>query len=401
MTIPCAQRELAAGVAADEPVRVLVLRSVDGPGGGAESVLLRTAARIDPARVRLTLCCIHRADDEAYDFDRRAAQLGLDYCGVPQHSILARGIFQQVAEIVRQRQVTIVDAQDYKAAFFAYRLARREGIFPVATLHGWSGHHWRERLLYYPVEKFLAGTFPLAIAVSGEIRDTLVRWRCRPDRVCVLPNGIDPQEFRPLAGARARVRAALGLDAADEVLGAVGRLASGKRFDLLLEAMARLLPQRPRLRLVVVGEGSLKAKLQQQAERLGIAPRCHWLGHRTDVRELYQGFDVFVQSSDHEGSPTVVVEAMALAVPVVATRVGGTAELLEHNVHGLLVPRRDPAALAAAIAQTLADPPATAGRVAAARARVENELSFSARTRRLEDLYRGLAARHFAARRRP
>ncbi len=372
-------------------MRVLVLRSVDGLGGGAEAIILRTAATLDPKCVRMTVCCIHRHDDALYDFDRRAAELGIDYCGVTQQSILARGVFAAIQEIAARRRVQIVDAQDYKAAFFASRLARSGGALPAATLHGWSGQHWRERLVYYPAERLMVRRFPLAIAVSGPIRDTLVRWGCRPECVQVLPNGIDPAAFCRQGDSRRRIRASLDIAETDVVVGAVGRIEQEKRFDMLLEAMARLLPRRPELRLVIVGEGSLKACLHDQMRRLGIADRCHLVGHRHDVVDLYQAFDVFVQSSDREGSPTVVVEAMAMEVPVVATEVGGTRELVRHEVHGLLVPRRDPLALADAIEQTLRAPDATAQRVAAARARVVNDLSFDARTRRLERMYLDLA----------
>ncbi len=380
------------------PIRVLALRSVDGRGGGAESILLRTAARANPDRLRMTVCCIHRADDEAYDFDRRAAEWGIDYCGVVQRSIFARGVLPALRRIVRDRRIAVVDAQDYKAAFFAFHLARRGGIIPAATLHGWSGHHWRERLVYYPAETLLIRTFPLAIAVSSEIRDALVRWRCKPRHVRVLLNGVDSLEFRRTEDAAERVRASLGVQPGDIVLGAMGRLEREKRFDLLLETMAMLLPRRPELRLVIAGEGSLKGELQDQMRRLGIAHRCRLLGHCTDVRDLYHGFDVFVQSSDHEGSPMVVVEAMAMEVPVVATGVGGTRELVEDRVHGLLVPPGNPSALAAAIEATLDQRDATAARVAAARIRVENELSFDARTRKLEQIYRELVAETAAPR---
>jgi glycosyltransferase involved in cell wall biosynthesis len=382
------------------PVRVLALRSVDGAGGGAEAILLRTAARLNSDRVRMTVCCIRRSDDEVYDFDRRAAALGIDYCEVPQRSILAGGVLAAIRRIAVQRQIEIVDAQDYKAAFFAFHLARREAVAPVATLHGWSGHHWRERLVYYPAERLLAATFPLAVAVSGEIRETLVRWGSRPERVHVLRNGIDPTEFRRTTATTARIRTALGIVPGDIVIGAVGRLECEKRFDVLLEAMASLLPRRPELKLIVVGEGSRREALQRELCRLGIADRCRLLGHRSDVRDVYQAMDVFVQSSDHEGSPTVVVEAMAMELPIVATGVGGTRELVEHGVHGLLVPRRNPSAMARAIEQTLDDPRATAQRVAAARTRAENELSFDARTRTLERLYGELAEHQRSQRRR-
>jgi glycosyltransferase involved in cell wall biosynthesis len=382
-----------AARAADRPLRVLALRSIDGRGGGADVLLLRTASRLNGERVRMTVCGIYRSGDEDYDLDRRAADLGIDYHGIAQTSLLARGVLPAIRRLVHQCRPDLVDAQDYKAAWFAARLARLEGILPIATLHGWSGHHWRERLLYYPAEKLLVRSFPLAIAVSAEIAGTLRRWGCAPDRVEVLPNGVDPQELRRTPGTAARVRRHLGIPPGDIVLGAVGRLEREKRFDLLLQSMARLLPRRRELRLLLVGEGSLRPRLQEQARRLGIDHRCRFLGHRRDVAELYQACDVLVQSSDHEGTPTVLLEAMALKVPVVATDVGGTGQLIEHGRHGLLVPRRDARALAAAVEHTLSGWESTVRRVAAARRRIEDELSLDARTRRLEFLYAQVARR--------
>jgi glycosyltransferase involved in cell wall biosynthesis len=117
----------------------------------------------------------------------------------------------------------------------------------------------------------------------------------------------------------------------------------------------------------------------------------HLAGHTDDVREMYEALDVFVQSSDTEGIPNAVLEAMAMRVPVVATDVGGTREIVTDGVHGLLVRRRDPAGLARAVEHTLDVPEPTLRRVAAARGRIEQELSFDSRMNSLEDMYRELA----------
>lgn len=372
--------------ASDQPVRVLALRSIDGQGGGAESLLLRTAPRLDPNRVRMTVCCIRRPNDLAYCFDRQAAELGIDYCEVFQRSILARGVLSALRTIVRQRRPAIIDAQDYKAAFFAYWLARTEAVRPISTLHGWNGCHWRERLIYHPAEKLIVRAFPLVIAVSSEIRNEMLRWRCGPNNLRVLLNGIDPCAFRRMPGLRAKMRDSLGFAPTDVVLGSLARLEGEKRLDVLLDALA-LLPHRPEVKLLIVGDGSLRGELEDRSRRLGLEKRCRFLGYRKDIRELYHSMDVYVQSSDYEGTPTVLVEAMAMEVPVVATDVGGTRELIEDGVHGLLVPRRDPGALAAAIQRSLDDREATARRIAAAHSRVEHELTFANRTRRLEDVY--------------
>src|SRR5262249_11064586 len=190
----------------------------------------------------------------------------------------------------------------------------------------------------------------------------------------------------------AGVRRAVGFSPDDIVIGSVGRLEPQKRFDLLIDACARLQRQWPRLRLVIAGDGSERARLEARAaDRL--APGT-WLfcGHTGDVARLHHALDVFVQSSDYEGTSNAVLEAMALETPIVATAAGGTAEMIENGVHGLVVGCGDPMPLATAISQTLLDAPATAGRVAQARARVETALSFDERVATVERIYADLAA---------
>ena len=373
-------------------IRVLDLISVDGAGGGAEKIVLRTAARTDRDRFVSTMCCLRCADDAAYDMDVRARELGIDYCEVVTRSKFDRNVFPALRQIVRDRKIAIVHAHGYKPAFFAWRLARSEGVTPLSTSHGWTGHHWRERYLYYPADKLFIRTFPLAIAVSSQIREVLIRWGCYPDKVRVLLNGIDPQEYRRDPSIRARVRSSFGLGDGDIVLGAAGRLEPQKRFDILINAFERLRTNHRPLKLFIAGEGSLRVKLQAQIEKLGMSGLCTLLGHRGDIRELYQAFDVLVQSSDYEGTPTVVVEAMALEVPVVATDAGGTRELITDGEHGLVVPLRNLSSLVDAINFVLDDAEATARRVFAGRRRVEGKLSFDARTSKLEEIYQELAS---------
>jgi glycosyltransferase involved in cell wall biosynthesis len=119
---------------------------------------------------------------------------------------------------------------------------------------------------------------------------------------------------------------------------------------------------------------------------------CRLLGHRADVADVMSAFDLFVQSSDYEGTPNAVLEAMAVETPVVATTAGGTGELIADEVHGLLVPCGVPGALRNAIERTLADPDAARTRASAARQHVEQELSFERRMKRLEAVYERMYA---------
>ena len=229
------------------------------------------------------------------------------------------------------------------------------------------------------------------IAVSSEIKEQLVRRGAAPDHVVVILNSIDPSAFRRDDALREPVRRELGLGAEDVVIGAVGRLERQKRFDLLLEVFAALAKTR-RLRLVIVGDGSLRGPLAAQAAALGLGDRCVLTGHRDDIARLHDAFDLFVQSSEYEGTPNAVLEAMAMETPLVATDVGGTCELVQDGVHGLVVPPHDTGALERAIAAALDDPAAARTRATSARRRIETDLSFEARTRKLEAIYDELAA---------
>jgi glycosyltransferase involved in cell wall biosynthesis len=316
--------------------------------------------------------------------------LNVEYVEVRERHSFDHRIWRTLAGLVRDRGIDIIHAHDYKTNLIALLLARRCDVIPLATAHGWTGQTSRERFAYYPADKWLLARFPKVIAVSSEIKQQLVRRGADAARVTVILNAIDPDQFRRRPGRRAGVRAELGYDDRDLVIGAVGRLEPQKRFDLLLEALARLRGRWPALQVAIAGDGSLRAELAARAARLDVADRCAWLGHRDAVGDLHHAFDLFVQSSEYEGTPNAVLEAMAMETPIVATDVGGTRELVGDRVHALLVPPRDPDSLAGAIDAALSDPAAARHRAVAARRRVEMELSFPARTRALESVYEEL-----------
>lgn len=374
-------------------IRVLELRSVRGTGGGPEKTILLGAARSDPARFAVTVCYIRDLRDHIFDLHARATALGVDYHEIQERHSFDPSIWPALRRLVRERRIDIVHAHEYKTDALALLLARAERVVPLATVHGWTGHAGRERWLYYPVDRRLLAWFPRIVAVSREIRTTLVRAGVDPARIRTVLNGIDHRAVRRDRAQQPAVRAELGLAPGETVIGAVGRLEPQKRLDLLLEAFAMLRQRRAGLRLCIAGDGSERHALERRAERLGLSrTACRFLGHRPDIVRLHHAFDLFVQASSYEGTSNAVLEAMALETPVVATGVGGTGELLRHEIDGLIVPARDVRALAAAIDSTLDHRDVTRRRVAFARLRIEHELSFDTRMRAIEQMYLALAA---------
>jgi glycosyltransferase involved in cell wall biosynthesis len=134
--------------------------------------------------------------------------------------------------------------------------------------------------------------------------------------------------------------------------------------------------------------------LDQLIARRGLHDCCHLLGHRSDAKRLYQAMDVYVQSSEYEGTPTVLVEAMAMGVPIVATDVGGTTELVEPDRHAIVVRPHSVPALTEAVRHVLENSEASRERVRNARSRAESELSMNYRMAKLASIYRSVLAMH-------
>jgi glycosyltransferase involved in cell wall biosynthesis len=380
-----------------DPLRILELRTVFGTGGGPDKTILAGAACSDPARYRITVCYVRDATDPTFQIDARAASLNIDYTEVREHGSCDPRIWRQLLHVVRDRRIDIVHAHDYKTDLLAWLLATREGIQAMSTAHGWSGHSFREKRIYYPGDRWLLARFAHVVAVSSDIAAALVRAGARADRVSVVPNGIDHARFRRRAGLRERARRRFGIGDGAVAIGAIGRLEREKNFGLLVRAFARMAAVHPHAELIIAGEGSLRQDLQREIDSLGsTGSRCRLIGQVDDVIELHHALDLFVQSSDNEGTPNAVLEAMALETPIVATAAGGTAELARHELEALIVPTKDEQALAAAMVASLSQPDPRRRRVEAARMRVETELSFEQRVRRIEAIYDQLAGRQWA-----
>ncbi|MGE3803481.1 MAG: glycosyltransferase family 4 protein [Gemmataceae bacterium] len=371
------------------PLRILELRSVRGTGGGPEKTILQGAARTDPARFQITVCYLRDRRDPLFNIDQLAGKLAIDYVEIREKHSFDLRVWPALCRLVRERQIELVHAHDYKTDFLAYLLGRRQQITPLATAHGWTGMTWRERL-YYRLDRKLLVRLPRVIAVSSAIRDDLLRAGARPEQVATVLNGIDAERFRRDPARMAAARARHGLRAGDVAIGAIARLEPEKRLDLLLDAFARVRRQHVHARLLLAGAGSLRPALEAQAGKLGLGEACTFLGLVDDVIELHHALDLFVQSSDYEGTSNSLLEALAMETPVVATDVGGTRELVADGEHGLIVPPSAAAGLAAGIETALADREAARERAVSARARVERKLSFAARMQTVEEIYQQL-----------
>jgi glycosyltransferase involved in cell wall biosynthesis len=228
------------------------------------------------------------------------------------------------------------------------------------------------------------------IAVSASTRDFLIQQEGVPaDKITIIYNGVDLERFQaaPDSPTRATWRHTWGLPENTPVIAGVGRLRQQKNFPLFLRVAREVLRAIPQAGFVIAGEGPGRPDLEKLARDLGIASQVHFLGYVNDMTELYAGVDMLLMTSLSEGTPLTVLEAMAMGVPVVATRVDGMAEVLEDGVDAYLVPPGDLGACARRICRLLQDQVLARQFSQAGQKKVRDHYSALSMTRQLENIY--------------
>lgn len=309
--------------------------------------------------------------------------LGFKDAGVATYTIpkgpgLDPTLTARVAWRLRRLRADVVHSHNPLPLIYAAPAARLVGAVAIHSKHGQNpssrGQIFLRRAAARLVRFFVAVS-PGTAAQARAQRD------CPPDRLVVIPNGIRLERFHPDEAVRAATRAELGLPADAWVVGTIGRVDENKNQTLLVRAAAPLLGERGHV--VVVGDGPARPTLDAALAKLD--GRGHALGRRMDVDRLLPAFDVFALSSISEGLPLVVPEAMAAGLPIVSTRVGGLADVIEHGVTGLLCDV-DEAALRTCLATLAASP--THAREMGARGRAVALARYSAE--RMVDDYEAL-----------
>jgi glycosyltransferase involved in cell wall biosynthesis len=255
----------------------------------------------------------------------------------------------------------------------------------VTTVHGWV-HRTRRTPLYYKIDELCLPHYEAVICVSPDLQERCLACGVPAQRCQLIENAIDTQEYvRHIGAEEAKKR--LGLPPGRALIGAVGRLAAEKGFDVLIRATDQLLKMGVEVELAIVGAGEAEEQLQALISQLGRQDRIRLFGYRADVKELYAAMDVFALSSLREGLPNVLLEAMAMEVPVVASRIAGIPQVIQDGQNGLLIEPASVRSLTEALARLLADSALRIRLRQAARRTIEEHYSFSARMQKIGALY--------------
>ena len=342
--------------------------------GGSAQNTLQTCLHLDHERYHVSLAhgLSHESgmtEDERQSVAsgiRRAVERGVKVYKIPSlvrriHLWLDLKALILLLAVIRNEKPTIVHTHTSKAGILG-RLAAWLTRVPIViqTPHGHVFYgHFGPKLsrIFLGFEKLAARYTDAIVALTGGEYDDYLKYQViDPKKLTTIHSGVDIERFSKVRVDPAAKKKELGLDPDSPMVGTIGWLLPIKGPQYLLRAMASVWHSGCRSHLVFVGKGSMEGDLKTEALRLGLADRVHFLGWREDIPELLSLFDIFVLPSMNEGMGRVLVEAMAVGIPVVASRTGGIPDLVQHGKNGLLVTAGSETELAEAIQQLLSDP---------------------------------------------
>ena len=353
--------------------------------GGTERLVVELVRRLRP-ELPMAVCCL----DEAGSWGEGLRLEDIGVTALRRREGFQPQLGRAISRIAAQHGARVVHCHHYSPFVYA-SIARlwSPDLRIIFTEHG--------RLSDAPpsakrrtANRVLAHAPREVVTVSAELKQHLVAEGFPTRKVSVIYNGIDVGVV-PGCDVRARVRRELGIADNAVVVGTIARLDPVKDLHTLIRAVGRQGPQRAPMVLLVIGDGSERAQLEASAREVGRGSSVRFLGHREDARDLLAACDLYANSSISEGISLTILEAMAAGLPVVATRVGGTPEIVDATC-GRLVPSRDPDALASTLAALAADGALRRTLGGKARTRVEQRFTLDRMIREYRDAYYAAAA---------
>ena len=355
--------------------------------GGIETALLNWVQTMDPARFRVFLYCFRNANGSERPFVEAANALGMQVKMVPWHR--GKPVFRAVRDLrklLKEEQIQILHCHNTYADLVGLIAGKLAGAKTVTTLYVWGSFGWIRHALQW-MDRLLLPLFDQVTAHCEETFKGTVERGFPAERLRLLPCGFQTFPLVLTAEERKAKRAELGASDSDFVLIHVARFWPEKRHDLLLESFRLILNKRPEAMLWMLGVGPLQQQTEAMAREMGLGNRAAFLGFRTDLAELLASADMQIHPSDMEGVPLAICQGMAQGLPIVATRVGGLTEVIDHGVSGILVERRNPGRCADAVIDLMGDADRRRQLGQSAADFIAKKYSLAAATRRVERVY--------------
>ncbi len=330
--------------------KINVMHVTFGMGfGGLEKIITNLCHYVDRDRYNMMVCCTDLKGPLGEQLEADGFQV---FVCSPKYTFNKYIRYFEVARFLKENKVHIVHSHCYAAAdgIMGGVLARTP--IKIHTDHCKNYPDKWHLMLSEKIVSYFADEF---VAVSNHTKGDLVKWeRINPNKISVIYNGMN---FSNHCGETdvAKIRKELGLRDHEKIIGSVGRVEHQKGYDLLIDSATEVLSQIPDARFIIVGDGSKEGELREQIKRLGLEGKVLLTGWRLDASLILRTFDLFVMTSNFEGMPIVLLEAMALGIPIITTTVGGIPEVVKDGENGLWLTERNPFKLASIIISLLSN----------------------------------------------
>lgn len=375
---------MSGGVRVSEPITVMHLRASNFVGG-PEKQILEHLRRIGKQKFRPILCSFTN-NGHANDLLRAGESDNICTLKLKSKSAFSPMLIWQLKKLLIENSVQILVTHGYKPNIIGYFAAKQLGIPMIVYSHGWTGESVKIRF-YEFLDRQVMRLARNIIAVSEGHKRQIVDTGICHDRITVIHNAVSvPKQVK-----HGELRKRLSLPENATVVVSAGRLSPEKNYSGLIKAATPILKDRDSVFFVVYGEGVLRAELERQIVQAGIQHRFILPGFIADVQSMLADADIFVSSSHTEGLPVAILEAAGAGLPVVATAVGGTPEVVLDGFNGLLVPADDVNALGNAITYLLDNNDEAASMGKRGAELVRESFDFESHARKLEVLYRRVA----------
>lgn len=381
------------------PVRVMDFRGTYKGGGGPDKTILNSAARHDENVIDILVVYLRQPGDKEFNIDKQAKLLCIKYTDIIDKYLVDFRCIFKIKKLIIENKISLLHTHDDKTLLYGVILKKLvSNLIIMHTCHSHSDYKKNtfsnmKDYIKYKVRKkiqllLIKEHISPILTISENTKSRLVKNGIKRDSVEVMYNGVDTKKWnrKNIIGV---LKKELNLSNDEIIIGTVARITYDKDFPTFFRVAERIIKKNKKIKFVVVGGGA-ENELKQVYRCLktyGISDNIYFTGHRTDLIEIYSSFHIFLMTSITEGFPNTILEAMAMRVPVVSTRVGGVPEIIDDEKYGLLCPIGDDKELANAILQLvdniqLRDKIASQGRL-----RVDESFSFQKRVKKLEKCY--------------
>jgi len=354
---------------------------VDGPG----RTILESAGRINPERYGNFIGAFCRRNSTENPFLKAGFQKKLKIFRIDESCSYDPTIILQIRCLIKKENINIIHTHEVRSDIVGLISGKVCRIPVVATLHGWIENGFKGKI-FTKLDKTILRFFDHVICVSERMKEEVLPLGIKEEKVSVLHNALVIDNFRRNLEDRS-FRREIGAGEETLLVGNIGRFSPEKgQADFVLAASA-VLKKHKDARFVLIGKGNDEARLRELAQDLGIRNEIIFAGYRTNMVNVYNSLDLVVQSSYTEGMPNVILETLAMEVPVIATDVGGTSEAVTDNETGILIQPGKPEEMAARILDFVKDKDAFQRMAEKGRKVIEAKFSIDERTKKLSKIY--------------